>query len=422
MMGICADLILSDPGFHWMEISFFWERNVMLNNPQTEYIECKRLSFEKIEETFYGILNLPFVQEVLNTIPNPALILNEYRQVVYANRSVLRFLNSHDLEKIIGKRPGELFNCIHSSEPSGCGTSVHCSVCGILAAFLECQGADQPAGKEARIMADSNGKTVSYDMTVSVSPFRIQKNLYFMVHMVDISHEKRRHVLERIFFHDILNTAANISSLSNMMVDEQMKDIEDWPGLLKMASSRLIEEIESQRMLLSAEQDELQITPRKINIETEVLQTVELFKEQLLHHQVGLTCKVEPDNYECVTDGVLLHRVLTNLVKNAIEASISGDIVGIRISRDKQEFIIQVTNPAVIPLDQQLQMFQRSFSTKGAGRGIGTYSIKLLTEKFLKGQVAFSSSLEAGTCFEIHLPLYLTPLNQTDESSPCIVR
>ena len=395
--------------FYRMITYFFSERNRMLsNNLQTEYVEFKRLPSEKIRGAFHRISGLPFVQEVMNTILNPVFILNKYRQVIFANSSVLRLLNSHDLEKIIGKRPGELFNCIHSNEPSGCGTSVHCCVCGCLAAFLECQRTDQPAGKEARIMTGSNGKIVSYDMTVSVSPFRIQKNFYFMVHMVDISHEKRRHVLERIFFHDILNTAANISSLSSMVVDEQMKDLEDWPGLLKMASSRLIEEIESQRILLSAEQGELQITLRKINIETEVLQTVELFKEQSLHHQVCLSCEVQPDNYECVTDGVLLHRVLTNLVKNAIEASISGDIVRIGISRGKQEFIIRVANPAVIPLDQQLQMFHRSFSTKGAGRGVGTYSIKLLTEKFLKGQVSFLSSLEAGTCFEIRLPSFLS--------------
>jgi sensor histidine kinase regulating citrate/malate metabolism len=104
----------------------------------------------------------------------------------------------------------------------------------------------------------------------------------------------------------------------------------------------------------------------------------------------------------------VVYWTLTNLIKNAIEASISGDTVRIEIAREKEEFMIRVANPAAIPLDQQLQMFQRSFSTKGSGRGIGTYSIKLLTEKFLKGKVSFSSSLEAGTCFEIRIPFCLT--------------
>jgi sensor histidine kinase regulating citrate/malate metabolism len=52
----------------------------------------------------------------------------------------------------------------------------------------------------------------------------------------------------------------------------------------------------------------------------------------------------------------------------------------------------------------QLQLFQRSFSTKGAGRGIGTYSIKMFTEKHLGGQVRFDSFEPVGTIFQVMLP------------------
>lgn len=38
-----------------------------------------------------------------------------------------------------------------------------------------------------------------------------------------------------------------------------------------------------------------------------------------------------------------------------------------------------------LPLLVQLQIFNRSFSTKGKGRGTGTYSMKLLTKRYLKG-------------------------------------
>mgnify|MGYP006293419399 CR=1 len=37
-------------------------------------------------------------------------------------------------------------------------------------------------------------------------------------------------------------------------------------------------------------------------------------------------------------------------------------------------------------------LFKRSFSTKGVGRGIGTYSMKLFGEKYLKGKVDFKNS------------------------------
>ncbi len=64
----------------------------------------------------------------------------------------------------------------------------------------------------------------------------------------------------------------------------------------------------------------------------------------------------------------------------------------------------EVHNPAYMPRDIQLQVFQRSFSTKGEGRGLGTYSIKLLTERYLCGTVSFKSSPEEGTVFRVEYP------------------
>jgi sensor histidine kinase regulating citrate/malate metabolism len=59
--------------------------------------------------------------------------------------------------------------------------------------------------------------------------------------------------------------------------------------------------------------------------------------------------------------------------------------------------------------DVQLQLFQRSFSTKGKGRGLGTYSIKLLTENYLKGKVRFETRRESGTTFFIKIPFSYKP-------------
>jgi Histidine kinase-, DNA gyrase B-, and HSP90-like ATPase len=57
-----------------------------------------------------------------------------------------------------------------------------------------------------------------------------------------------------------------------------------------------------------------------------------------------------------------------------------------------------------MPEAVQLQMFQRSFSTrKGRGRGIGSYSVKLLIEKYLHGKVWFVSREPEGTTFFVAL-------------------
>jgi len=63
-----------------------------------------------------------------------------------------------------------------------------------------------------------------------------------------------------------------------------------------------------------------------------------------------------------------------------------------------------VRNPTVMPRDVQLQVFQRSFTTKGSGRGLGTYSMKLLADRFLNGKVSFTSVAGIGTEFRITIP------------------
>ena len=78
---------------------------------------------------------------------------------------------------------------------------------------------------------------------------------------------------------------------------------------------------------------------------------------------------------------------------------------------------IWVHNLAVMPRSTQLQMFQRSFSTKGNDRGLGTYSIRLLTERYLKGEVSFTSDEAKGTTFILRLPKHPQPHQQLDHSA-----
>ena len=128
-----------------------------------------------------------------------------------------------------------------------------------------------------------------------------------------------------------------------------------------------------------------------------------------MHHSVANNKCINIDedsvNIEMVTDELLLKRVLTNMLKNALEATDGNGCVtlGTKIENGIIEFWVQ--NPAVMPRDVQLQVFQRSFSTKGNNRGLGTYSMKLITEKYLEGKVGFLSNKLEGTKFFAKLPV-----------------
>lgn len=96
---------------------------------------------------------------------------------------------------------------------------------------------------------------------------------------------------------------------------------------------------------------------------------------------------------------------MLNLLKNALEASTTGETIDIGCSLSNQTIVFWVKNSGAMTESVKSQLFQRSFSTKGSGRGVGTYSVKLLTERYLGGKVDFQSSIQEGTIFYIYLPL-----------------
>ena len=107
----------------------------------------------------------------------------------------------------------------------------------------------------------------------------------------------------------------------------------------------------------------------------------------------------------CVTtDRVLLRRVLVNLIKNALEAAPRGGTIFVSARVGEGRCRITVSNPGEMPMQVQHQLFHRSFSTKAAtGRGIGTWSVKMLTERYLGGQVSFDCH-DGRTFFTVDLP------------------
>jgi signal transduction histidine kinase len=100
----------------------------------------------------------------------------------------------------------------------------------------------------------------------------------------------------------------------------------------------------------------------------------------------------------------LVARILGNLVKNALEASPAGAEVTVRGEARGGHPEFTVHNPGAMPAEVQHQLFQRSFSTKGRDRGLGTYSVKLLAERYLGGRVSFESTPDRGTTFRVELP------------------
>lgn len=110
------------------------------------------------------------------------------------------------------------------------------------------------------------------------------------------------------------------------------------------------------------------------------------------------------DDEEIESDKTLIHRVLHNMLKNAYEASTTGDTITLRARASEDSITYSVHNTSVIPPHIKSRMFFHGNTTKGTGHGLGTYSIKLLGENYLGGKIWFTSDEGIGTEFYLRLP------------------
>ena len=346
---------------------------------------------------------VPLLSEALDAMPLMAAILNGHRQIVAANRKLLDVLHA-SMAEVAEKRPGEAINCIRAKQgPDGCGTALHCMTCGAVNAVMDSMQRNAEAVRECRIMVQTPTDIVPLDLRVTATPFEVEKETFVLLAIEDISHEKRAAVLQRAFFHDVLNTAGCIQGYADCLTSDPTVDHEVCQRLTAL-SGQLIEEIQAQRDLFLAETGDLTTRPLPVSSS----QLLEELRIQYLKHPVAAGRKIIVDPTwagPIVTDRRLVRRVLGNMLKNALEATPPDGTVALSCSENGDAATFLVSNPGVMPQDVQLQIFQRSFSTKGeAGRGMGAYSMKLFGERYLGGAVDFVSRSPDGTTFRLSLP------------------
>ncbi len=222
----------------------------------------------------------------------------------------------------------------------------------------------------------------------------------------DISSEKRRDVLEKVFMHDLRNVLQGLIGFSELM---DTGDASFASHMILALSNQLNEEVEGQECLMKAERGELDVNYASVDAGAILEQVREVFEHHPSSRGKFLRVLCLSSETRLESDARLLRRVLINMLKNAFEAVAKGETVKLRFEQMDGASIFSVWNPGYIPETVAAQIFQRSFTTKGElGRGIGTYSMRLLGNQYLGGHVDFTTSAVEGTEFFIRIPRTLT--------------
>jgi len=372
---------------------------------KTKFAPPQRSSPEEIRSAAATVLGSDTFISALNFFPEIVLILDKNRQVVFGNNEFMRLLGISDCAVIFGKRPGEVFNCIHASkEEAGCGTSEFCKECGAVNAILRSQKG-QPESRECRITIKTPGGESSLDLRVWAIPVCFEGQFFTFFVIRNIGDEKRRQALERIFFHDILNDTTILQTYSENVIDGIVPPGENTMKTIHRFTKRLTDAILEQKDLLDAEEGRYELKIKTIVVSELLKELCTLFENQPIAKNRPIVLSLPHNPAPIKADLSLLWRILVNLTKNALEATPEGGTVTVGFKDDEIGMkIFFVNNPGMLTSEVYHQIFQRSFSTKGNGRGLGTYSIKFFTEKYLKGKGWFESNETAGTTFFIALP------------------
>jgi len=370
---------------------------------KTMFAPAERATAKKLAEERRTVLAEPNVLQMLDASPSIAGVLNQERQFILVNQALLDLLGLSVADEVIGERPGEAIGCVHAHDlEGGCGTSECCRYCGAGQAIMESQRKRAPVTRECELVLVTGEEPTAVDLRVTASPATLGDTDCTVLMIADIGAEKRREALEQVFFHDVINTATTLYMVLGGLEEGDLEINEELP-VLKSLGVALIDDVMAQRDLAAAERGELH--PRVEALDgREVLQTV---VSQLKGRHITEGRSVELEGDESVpmrSDRRLLSRLLFNMLKNATEAVPPGTTIRAGVEADSGQVHFWAWNPTGMARGAELHVFERSFSTKGEGHGLGTYSMKLLGEKYLQGMVSFETSEDAGTKFEARFP------------------
>ena len=176
--------------------------------------------------------------------------------------------------------------------------------------------------------------------------------------------------LTRVLTHEIMNSIAPISSLSETFL--QRKDVADSPlyeGIraIHETSAGLISFVDSYRKFSSLQKP----APEAFYL-SELVQQIKGL--HIIPEHIAFTLQIEPDDLMIYADPNLIRQVIINLVKNAVQAitAVFGRIHLRAYSTTDEHVLIYISNDgAVIPEAEVEEIFVPFFTTKKEGSGIG---------------------------------------------------
>ncbi len=259
-------------------------------------------------------------------------------------------------------------------------------------------------------------------LSIKVSYLKYRKKHYRLYSIYDIRSELEENELDswqkliRVLTHEIMNSIAPITSMSNTLkrfymknnTQVSQKDVNEKTIRKTLQGLDVIEEQGNGLINFVDAYRELTRIPKavfnSINV-YEFLSRMELLlKPRLNENGIELIIESKDQETELVADEKLLSRVMINLIDNAMEALASSKKKNIRINTDNNvngSFVITITDTGHgISQDNIDKIFIPFFTTRENGSGIGL-SLSRQIMRLHKGSISVQSRPGKETTFSL---------------------
>ena len=294
-------------------------------------------------------------------------------------------------------------------------------------AFQDNRFKDGSASAEL-VLRRKDGSTILTETTSSIYG-HAQGDLRACVIWRDVTGRKRaekfREDVERIIRHDIKGPLSSLHTMAQLMLDDGMDDgfREMAPGLMH-GVQQVINLVDSTEKITRMEKGGYRLQADWFDPEDVLLNIKTSLGGLTEIKRVRLVTAVTPDaasrrEKQCVLGELfLIENMLTNLVKNAVEASPRDRDVVVSCRIEPREIRFDIHNQGAIPEAVKSRFFEKYVTHgKSNGTGLGTYSAQLIA-KAHGGRIAFNTSEAEGTTVTAILPRGANQIGSDPENVP----
>lgn len=354
-----------------------------------------------------------YVNESLNQITR--LLINARDRTIEREKFYERIINSVTTGILVVNSRGNILQCNAAAHRlTGIDILTHTDQLGRTGRQLqEAVGSILPNEKR-KVTIDNEVGTVSLLLQASTATF--DDKTVKIVTLDDINTALDQNEIDswisltRVLTHEIMNTVAPISSLSETLLaripGERHDETREGLEVISQTCRELLAFVKSYRRFTHIPTP----VPQLFYVEPFVRKQQKLALEQAAGTDITVSVDVEPKDLILYADEGLTGHVVTNILKNAVQAirgcgRTGGHItIAARTGADEAVTIAVTNNGPLIDDETARHIFVPFFTTKPEGSGIGL-SIARQIMRLSGGTITLKTDRRAGTTtFELKFP------------------